>query len=326
MEKKILDFLRRYFIVAVALTLVISTGFTVYAEYTKSTRAKRVVAAYSSPGRRFSSNWMLSNESTYPFKSIYLSVEEKEKLDGGEPITINNANNAVTVSNYPQGNPTWFYNRDITYDLTGQLITFDSSGNEAAYTGSATVIVGDVAVSGSPTTITSDKTLTGGVKSDDVYHLVLPGAMFTEHFFLKLEATPKNSASDLPTKLGVYIDVTEKPVILHSGWTATLTDDASTQEKLDNLYGFNYLVSGSGNGTVKLTWDSTKITISKIFLSNKGLSETTVDNMSSIVISVTTGNSYSIQFYRNTEYTTPLTANDIAIQCVFTESEPSGGE
>lgn len=324
MDKKIIVFLRRYFVVALAATIMMSAAFAVYAEYTKSEKAKRVVAAYSSTGQKFSSNYMrpVIQESDRAFRTIYLSEVEKTKIENSQSVNIETA---VTLCNYVQGNPAQPYGYDIRYVLTGKLVTFDDTGTEMPYNGDLIVTVANVAIGKNDVTIAANGLLAGGRESMDTYSVTIPSEIYTasEKIYLKLEAI-QNNTSDLPSKLRVYIDVAEKPLIAHSGWTLAQTDNISEQT-LDKHYGYNYLLSGTGDGNVILSWDGSKIKISEIFLSNNSLSLSEVEGKSSVTIPVVSGENYDIQFYR-TDNGEVTALDDISVTYVFIESVAQNNE
>lgn len=77
---------------------------------------------------------------------------------------------------------------------------------------------------------------------------------------MRVTATPTNQAElkPLSAKLGViYINNNTSAT-----WTGTFIDNATSPKDLD---GFNYRLSGSGEGTVTLTWNTNYVDISPWF-------------------------------------------------------------
>ena len=114
--------------------------------------------------------------------------------------------------------------------------------------------------------------------------------------YMRVTATPTNQAElkPLSAKLGViYINDNTSAT-----WTGTFIDNATSPKDLD---GFNYCLSGSGEGTVTLTWNTNYVDISPWFKNTYGL---TISKDSSGIATATLKvnsaekNQYDIQFYR----------------------------
>ena len=114
--------------------------------------------------------------------------------------------------------------------------------------------------------------------------------------YMRVTATPTNQAElkPLSAKLGViYINNNTSAT-----WTGTFIDNATSPKDLD---GFNYRLSGSGEGTVTLTWNTNYVDISPWF---KNTYDLTISKDSSGIATATSKvnsaekNQYDIQFYR----------------------------
>lgn len=114
--------------------------------------------------------------------------------------------------------------------------------------------------------------------------------------YMRVTATPTNQAElkPLSAKLGViYINNNTSAT-----WTGTFIDNATSPKDLD---GFNYRLSGSGEGTVTLTWNTNYVDISPWF---KNTYDLTISKDSSGIATATLKvnsaekNQYDIQFYR----------------------------
>lgn len=94
--------------------------------------------------------------------------------------------------------------------------------------------------------------------------------------YMRVTATPTNQAElkPLSAKLGViYINDNTSAT-----WTGTFIDNATSPKDLD---GFNYCLSGSGEGTVTLTWNTNYVDISPWFKNTYGL---TISKDSSVLL------------------------------------------
>ena len=123
--------------------------------------------------------------------------------------------------------------------------------------------------------------------------------------YMKVTATPTDQAElkPLSAKLGViYINDNTSAT-----WTGTFIDNATSPKDLD---GFNYRLSGSGEGTVTLTWNTNYVDISPWF---KNTYKLTISKDSSGIATATLKvnsaekNQYDIQFYR----TNGINANEV---------------
>lgn len=213
------------------------------------------------------------------------------------------AGNKESVANLEMGNidvESGTY-KDITYTLTVTLV--DSSGNEIGdgdfdkysviFDGITKRFSAD-----SKSISYQDRVLsTGGFSYDDFILNFDKSQLTSSNVFMKLEAVPTDP-SDLPT-LSAIIGVSYvKPY--SASWTGQFTDNTPQPSDLD---GFNYRLSGSGAGTITLSWDTKYIEISKWFLEENS-SILTYGNSSSPVASIelkvdsSKQNQYDIQFYR----------------------------
>lgn len=213
------------------------------------------------------------------------------------------AGNKESVSNLEMGNidvESGTY-KDITYTLTVTLV--DSSGNEIgdADFDKYSVIFDGVTKrfsADSKSISYQDRVLsTGGFSYDDFMLNFDKSQLTSSNVFMKLEAVPTDP-SDLPT-LSAIIGVSYvKPY--SASWTGQFTDNTPQPSDLD---GFNYRLSGSGAGTITLSWDTKYIEISKWFLEENS-SILTYGKSSSPVASIelkvdsSKQNQYDIQFYR----------------------------
>lgn len=256
------------------------------AAYTSISSVKRVVSTQKGVGNLFSSNYLEESDSA-PLKNVTFSSDSVTPT-----VTVN-------VCNFPQ-TKIKHSDVDITYTLTITLV--DSSGTEISdFTdmGNYSVKYGDTTnvFSSSNNKIEYTKTLLASDFSYNDFILTFDKSQLTtQSVFMKLEAKP-SSPSGLPTlsaRIGVsYV----KPY--SASWSGQFTDSAGNPSDLD---GFNYRLSGSGSGTITLSWDTNYIEISKWFLEENELSNsvTEVGDIKTITLKVDSSeqNQYDIQFYR----------------------------
>lgn len=211
------------------------------------------------------------------------------------------AGNKESVANLEMGNidvESGTY-KNITYTLTVTLV--DSSGNEI---GDADFDKYSVIFDGitkrfsadSKSISYQDRVLsTGGFSYDDFILNFDKSQLTSSNVFMKLEAVPTDP-SDLPTLSAIIGVLYVKPY--SASWTGQFTDNTPQPSDLD---GFNYRLSGSGEGTVTLTWNTNYVDISPWFENTYDL---TISKDSSGIATATLKvnsaekNQYDIQFYR----------------------------
>ncbi|WP_295210484.1 hypothetical protein [Ruminococcus sp.] len=257
------------------------------AAYTSISSVKRVVSTQKGVGNLFSSNY-LEEGSSFPLKNVTFSSDKIAPT-----VTVN-------VCNFPQ-TKIKHSDADITYTLTITLV--DSGGKEVGDIEN----IGNYSVSynNTPIAFSSEKkeiryenqTLSASDFSYNDFTLTFDSSQLTtQNVFMKLEAKP-SSSSGLPT-LSAMIGVSYvKPY--SASWSGQFTDSADKPSDLD---GFNYRLSGSGSGTITLSWNTKYIEISKWFLKENNLDDPAADSNGIKTITLTVDsskqNQYDIQFYR----------------------------
>lgn len=211
------------------------------------------------------------------------------------------AGNKESVANLEMGNidvESGTY-KNITYTLTATLV--DSNGN--AVTGEEAAKY-SVEYNGEKKTFGSNSKIEFSLlklMADDFnkHEFVLTfdkSQLTNSDIYMRVTATPTNPAElkPLSAKLGViYINDNTSAT-----WTGTFIDNATSPKDLD---GFNYRLSGSGEGTVTLTWNTNYVDISPWFENTYDL---TISKDSSGIATATLKvnsaekNQYDIQFYR----------------------------
>lgn len=334
MGQRFKKLLKRYWTVLWIATasLALISVFT-YAAFTKTNRAKSVVARYGSVSTRFSSN--------------YLATVAREK-----PMYVTSTDgkfgDSIFINNFALTNPTYHYDTVINYKLEMKL-GYMSGSSFVAINGSTDPAVFDLGeryiiatvnsyngttvkttrfgYNPGQTTIYADTILKN---NNDEYLLSLPGTssvsdivtltfstnqkdslfaetpIFTKKLYLEVTATPDpiSSYSGLePLTAWICLDKSTK--VESITWTGDYNEDRSGQTP-DELDGYNYVIQGMGAGTAKLRWKCDTLEINEQFLIDElGIS---VDNLPvasnwwkevTFNVNANSGkNRYDLQFYR----------------------------
>lgn len=340
MKRRYKEFFKRYWTMLwlIAASLVLVSIYT-YAAYTKTNKAKNVVARYGSMNARFSSNYL---EESNREKPIYVSSTDGKYGD------------TVFINNYAQTNPMYHYDVVINYKLEMKLGYMD--GNNFVYINADTdTAVFDIGIRYIVATIRGNNgfqknvrlgynTSGSNVYEDTVYKsggnylLSLPGtSSVTDAITLEFSADQKESLfAETPTyskKLYVEITATPDPPGNYTGlspikariclaqsekveavtWTGNFNEagsDISTGEAphvvVNALDGFNYVIQGMGSGTAQLKWKSGYLEVNELFLLDElGIAvndlPTESNGIKSVVFTVDSNakNRYDIQLYRS---------------------------
>lgn len=287
------------------MVLILVAGFAVYAEYIKSSRAKRVLATRGDEGTLFSSNYLVSNSN--PAVNIYKRV-----------IYTNVENTAVsgdvTICNYPQGNPTNFHDVDIPYVLTAKMVVLSETNGAYVKTDATAAQVGAhtvaVTLNGGETAVLSASSLSHAFAAATLDHRIaqtdICNVTFDADFInagslcLYLCATPAAGAPTDVNTIDAVFSVSLSNAEARNVWEGYFNENNMTGVP-DQPYfdGFNYVVTGTGRGTCTLSWDSSKLQISQIFLNEYSLTPTSEGGVSSVTFTVDSDDipRYDLQFY-----------------------------
>lgn len=201
------------------------------AAYNKTSFVKRVITTKSGSSElRFSSNYLshMRQGDSYPQKVIRIS---------GAGLSV-----GVTVCNYPQSDITKFSNSEIKFKLKVELLGPD----------------GQAVIDGTLSKITINETsladfnfeeeysLPGGKSSMELFNFVCTDASNLKDYSLRIEAIPTDTGMD---KLGADLKLTSGEA-METAWTGEFSHDNNNDPK--KLDAFNYVISGSAKGTVKL--------------------------------------------------------------------------
>lgn len=295
-------------LIAVSALLIV-TG--TYAAYTSVKYAKSVAVARKE-GVRFSSNYLdlKTSEETPQLKVLSAS---------GNTVSV-----AITVCNYTQNEPDLSHVGDITYTMKIDIL--DVNGNplvepvtytkQDGTTGSVSknnllqsLRVNDKSSNGG-TLIFRENTLFDGSPTQHIYTITCTQPEYLSAISIRMTATPiRGTIDDINGKV-----LTARLKILTStsqtGWTGRITDQPGVDA-------FNFEMSGTTEETMILSWDSSKVEISKW-----SLSELTVPDAPSkkengrTEATITVGGvgkptSYRLQFYRTSAIPANETQEDL---------------
>lgn len=272
----------------IIIVLIICT-FIAFAAYTEVSAVKRVVSTTSSPGDPFSSNCM------------------RTTLTSRKLIT---AQFPVSICNFDQDYPKNYSPVDITYTLTAELkVKVNNQYRtfaEMAQMVTAGTLTGELynsyvtkASSYSIGKTTDDETgnvlspdyytldssnnykkefaadtLTANKSSTDFYTVIIPeGDLNSDDslFFVFITAHPEgNVLHDLSARLYGMKEKEDEA----ASWTGTILESSLTTVDYDF---YNYVITGSGVGSIDILWDARYIEVNKYFLEQQGLNNSVAE-------------------------------------------------
>ena len=333
---KLLKIIKRHWITVWLITAVLAVGvFFTFASYTGIYSVKRVVSMKPSAGVLFSSNSMQTYASASSISARHLTTAQSS----GD-YTYN-----LTVCDFAQSDPLTRYVSEtgLVYDLTAQLCV---KINDNYYPiNDSTNVSNDIRsdasgkhfsiqyVSNGGTDVSASnqvQSLSGGAVVPYNSQVILPqqngsvlpngtnkyaitfdeyelGDNQTIDYYVKVMATPTDGSLD---PIACYLYLT-KSVAQDSAWTGSLRERSG----LAGYDAYNYVVEGSGTGTVTVRWNSTYIDVSEIFLAQNNLTNTVVTETADAggnvwkyfelevgnEVSGTVINRYEIQLFKNNE-------------------------
>ena len=318
--KSIKQILKKNGILIWLLTVLLATtAFISYGAYTGLKSVKRVVTTQASPGDLFSSNCMK------------VALANKR---------INTTEYTVTVCNYEQKNPMETNPVDISYELTAELKVFYN--NEYYTMAGLKTLLGEqsevyqaylnkvsarsykilkneddatgelngegivLAAANDYRTVFSSESLKGGTSSTDKYKVVFDNAELEDaipEFYIYLKAAPSSNLANIEGLIYAAKNASEV-----ASWQGAFVEgDCATVD-----YDFyNYIISGSGIGTVDILWDPEWLEINPFFFqamaeNNVSAIETVNDagsayngwKKASLTVDSTVKNRYELQLYK----------------------------
>ena len=260
-----------YLLVLLVLACLILLATGTYAAYTDTAYARRVVTTGI-------------DTNLLPFSSNYL-YEHPSNTYFRHTVSVPNGNTTLylTICNYPQKDNTKFSSSDIIYTLDISVV--DKDGSKVAVT---------------PPTIEADPgreyTLLGRQTSTHVYAVTFTSQQVIDFqdYFVRITATSKNG-----WELAAEFKLVDAPS-LDGEWKGRFTDGDTDDENViiepKDLDAFNYEVSGTGKGTLTVSWDDT-VTLSQWCREDLD-SDSTGNSISFDVGGENKPTSYLLQFYR----------------------------
>lgn len=291
-------------LISLILALSIAAIPITYAIFTGSANVQRTIGAYNTLNDNFSSN-ILREATTPPYEhDIYVT---------NVPSEPNRIVEYVTICNYPQGKQNLFSIEDIGYRLEAVLVKKTNGGftddpNEVGV-GSCDVIVGvgeeeERLYSEKLNHTFSGQNLAGGSAVSNPYVIRFNLEFFSnENIYLKLTAVPTTD-NTLPILSAVIRPVQEAAGAVND-WKGyfrynTVGSPAVAVYSASEYDGYNYVVEGVGSGTVTITWDSDKVSLSYVSQINLLTVQSSAIAGNSITFHVDsdiTGR-YELQFYK----------------------------
>ena len=284
-----------------SLLILFAAGFGTYAAYTNSRNAQRTVATYDAHGERFSSNFLLKGNSRDNVKTVYVTEAS------ATPASV------VTVTNYERGKQTAPNAEAVSYSLLVRLVKYDGSTTEkyvpvdGAYMTANSLTGYSVTVRKGGTSITLDSThvsdnsysgmLTANVASSDVYTVEFSTnfAPNQPNLYVELIVTPAYTGVQA---LRGILKTNMRAHGATNAWTGAFGDDSAYAPSAYD--GYNYVVSGVGDGTVTLSWDDTKVALSDYSLQTLLAISGATKTGSSVTFRVDSDSTsrYDLQFYK----------------------------
>lgn len=255
MKEKLLRWLKRYgvtvWLVTAAIALLASVS---YAAYITLDISKHVVSTGSGGNIvRFSSNYLYVTDigGSYGTRKVTTMHDNVSNTD----------NFTVEVCNYIYGNTAAVNSNDITYSLVAELVYTGAARPE----GITIRPVGGEPVSFVNGSLTiPGRMLPAGIATADKFVCSIPGGM-KDQISIKIAAIPDDEASISATKQKkLAAEIVFKNASLTNNWDGEFIDSKTglTPMQYD---GFNYEISGNGEGTVTITWNENILEISPWF-------------------------------------------------------------
>lgn len=336
MNDSIKKFIKRHWILLwIILTgIALISSVTVYAAYTKTNKAKLVVARYGENGDLFSSNYLKSG--------VITNVPIHVKADA------TTAGDNVRISNFAQGNQAVPYDRTINYTLTMRLLYNNNGSYEPVTSENASTVIGtryitasigsnnytfgyiapseegadgtyslnEVTVPSAATTlegrVPSTNSIAIGFDPSQITELTTPSGL--PRLYLEMIATPPTSYKDISTlQARLYLGLAGDDTTAY--WEGYFNDEASAREAEPNAEtetlvakayeGYNYVLEGVGEGTVTLSWNSNYLELNEGFIVDTlkvSVPLPDSNGIKSIAFTVDSTNKesrYDTQFYRS---------------------------
>lgn len=254
MKEKLWKWIKRYgvtvWLVTAAIALLVSVS---YAAYINLDIAKWVVSTGSGGNSvRFSSNYLYAvdaNEENYSTRRITPKTETAE--DGSTVSKF-----TVEVCNYIYGNLAAVNSKDIAYTLKATLLPIDGTLPEG---------IQNIAVNGTPFNANGELSIPAQLPAKNAtshnYSFSIPSDL-AEKISIEIVAEPQSDTDYLATnQKKLAAEITFRDASVADNWRGKFIDQRDG--RLPTQYdGFNYEISGSGQGIVTVTWNESILEIS----------------------------------------------------------------
>lgn len=242
MKEQLWKWIKRYgvtvWLTVAAIALLVSVS---YAAYINLDIAKWVVSTGSGANSvRFSSNYLYavnSDETSYSTRKITPKTEN------------DTAKFTVEVCNYIYGNPTAVNGKNITYRLTARLVPV----GETLPDGITGITVNGTQFDASGTWTSENKKMNAKTATTDRYQFSMPESM-KDLVSIEIVAEPDEASYSATNQKKLAAKIVFKDASLTNNWDGKFIDESEGRQPTD-YDGFNYEISGSGKGTVTITWD-----------------------------------------------------------------------
>ena len=317
-------FKKHWLIISLVVLLMSSVGIIVWARYEDANnKMKRtIVSLAETDEKRFTSNLLTRTESpspkTYPVSNSALEGDYYKMQ--------------VIVRNYTPTDALHFYDSDIAYTFTAELVNVGGTAitNSAKATlvrygtiGTEFTLTGGKYVVSATGTLSKEQNGTHDVTYTFYFHKDLLDA--TDNVFVKTAATPTIGSirADVGSLQGI-IGISRQATEIVKTWSGTFSDEGAAVNAQGNhdveagsYDGFNYIIQGNGARKVSLTWDNTLLELNPFSINelksysddidSTAWSQTTSGNYTTIIFKVDSEECprYDVQFYmKGTEIST----------------------
>ena len=332
-------------ILSAVIVLSLLSGVVSYAEFTKSNRAKRVIASVEAEGALFSSNFMLYTEGD---NTVHSNPKTLYTGNAAQDVVT-----TVTICNYAQGNPAKVYDTDITYTLTAKLVYVENGTKRLAtaaeigdlsvtlnYKGGADVVLDSTTISH----VFAASTLSHNSSSTDTCHLDFSPGFNSEDckirlYLIAVPTTARGDISMIDATFGTAVSHERQSISWEGYFNEAGARDAADASLPTAFDGFRYVITGTGEGTIRLSWKHALVHPNSLFLNEikATVPEYAESDLSQFVkhsgdwdyiefpVNSNTVNRYDTQFYYADGVLAAGTLaawNDVktAVDCVYTET------
>ena len=283
MRDKLREWIKDYALVCIVLAIFLSLGAATYADYVKSSRTMRIVAAYGEQNDKFTSNFLAHRQN---------QEDNLRTAHVGRPVTpqgggaaVSDTTVVVTICNHEQMGSSLPSGSAISYTVTASLKVEDNGVVRKAKRSdfeSETTSLSLKLESGSESNFFENNVLRVDGNGDAVeisgLNATLPALVAEEHelriravnavqnckhkLFLDIVALPSTGEAQLCGRIRLSEEVETKD----PDWTGAFEWESNTP--ISNYDGFNYTITGYGApaGRITLTWDPAVLTLNRAFV------------------------------------------------------------